>query len=69
MPAAFLVADFNREWPDVKRTRETLVLAQELGRRRANLNARFSFGSSRHGETCLCITGTMIQEDNVHGTP
>jgi hypothetical protein len=26
-----LVADFNRDWPDVTRTRETLVLAQELG--------------------------------------
>lgn len=26
-----LVADFNRDWPDVKRTRETLVLAQEFG--------------------------------------
>ncbi len=26
-----LVADFNRDWPDVKRTRETLVLAQEWG--------------------------------------
>ena len=25
-----LVADFNRDWPDVKRTRETLVLAQEV---------------------------------------
>ncbi|MGY4469057.1 hypothetical protein ACVWWK_004766 [Bradyrhizobium sp. LB9.1b] len=27
-----LVADFNRDWPDVKRTRETLVLAQEFGK-------------------------------------
>ncbi|MDA9533184.1 MULTISPECIES: hypothetical protein [unclassified Bradyrhizobium] len=27
-----LVADFNRDWPDVKRTRETLVLAQELAK-------------------------------------
>jgi hypothetical protein len=27
-----LVADFNRDWPDVTRTRETLVLAQELGK-------------------------------------
>ncbi|MBR0961604.1 hypothetical protein [Bradyrhizobium japonicum] len=25
-----LVADFNRDWPDVKRTREMLVLAQEF---------------------------------------
>jgi len=25
-----LVADFNRDWPDVKRSRETLVLAQEF---------------------------------------
>ncbi|MBR0974998.1 MULTISPECIES: hypothetical protein [Bradyrhizobium] len=25
-----LVSDFNRDWPDVKRSRETLVLAQEL---------------------------------------
>ncbi|HXH42264.1 MAG TPA: hypothetical protein VNK51_00280 [Bradyrhizobium sp.] len=25
-----LVADFNRDWPDVTRTRETLVLAQEF---------------------------------------
>jgi hypothetical protein len=24
-----LIADFNRDWPDVTRTRETLVLAQE----------------------------------------
>jgi hypothetical protein len=32
MPAAFfLVADFNRDWPDVTRTREVLVLAEELG--------------------------------------
>lgn len=27
-----LVADFNRDWPDVKRTRETLVLAQAFAR-------------------------------------
>ena len=26
-----LIADFNRDWPDVTRTRETLVLAQEIG--------------------------------------
>jgi hypothetical protein len=26
-----LVADFNRDWPDVTRTREVLVLAEELG--------------------------------------
>jgi hypothetical protein len=26
-----LVADFNRDWPDIKRTRETFVLAQEFG--------------------------------------
>jgi hypothetical protein len=26
-----LVADFNRDWPDVTRTRETLVLAEEFG--------------------------------------
>jgi hypothetical protein len=25
-----LVADFNRDWPDVKRTRETFVLAEEF---------------------------------------
>jgi hypothetical protein len=25
-----LIADFNRDWPDVTRTRETLVLAQEF---------------------------------------
>jgi hypothetical protein len=25
-----LVADFNRDWPEIKRTRETLVLAQEF---------------------------------------
>ncbi|MGY8637339.1 hypothetical protein RAD15_33215 [Bradyrhizobium sp. 14AA] len=25
-----LVADFNRDWPDVKRARETLVIAQEF---------------------------------------
>ncbi|AWL95486.1 MULTISPECIES: hypothetical protein [Bradyrhizobium] len=25
-----LVADFKRDWPDVKRSRETLVLAQEF---------------------------------------
>jgi hypothetical protein len=25
-----LVTDFNRDWPDVKRSRETLVLAQEF---------------------------------------
>ncbi|WP_161495413.1 hypothetical protein [Bradyrhizobium sacchari] len=25
-----LVADFNRDWPDVKRSRETLALAQEF---------------------------------------
>ena len=24
------VADFNRDWPDVTRTREVLVLAEEL---------------------------------------
>jgi hypothetical protein len=27
-----LIADFNRDWPDVTRTRETLVLAEELGK-------------------------------------
>jgi hypothetical protein len=27
-----LVADFNRDWPEVTRTRETLVLAQEFGK-------------------------------------
>jgi hypothetical protein len=26
-----LVADFDRDWPDVKRTRETFVLAEEVG--------------------------------------
>jgi hypothetical protein len=26
-----LVADFNRDWPDVSRTRETFVLAEEFG--------------------------------------
>jgi hypothetical protein len=26
-----LVADFNRDWPDVTRTRETFVLAEEFG--------------------------------------
>jgi hypothetical protein len=26
-----LVADFNRDWPDVTRTRELLVLAEEVG--------------------------------------
>ena len=26
-----LIADFNRDWPDVSRTRETLVLAEEFG--------------------------------------
>jgi hypothetical protein len=25
-----LVADFNRDWPDVSRTRETFVLAEEF---------------------------------------
>jgi hypothetical protein len=25
-----LIADFNRDWPDVTRTRETLVLAEEF---------------------------------------
>ena len=25
------VADFNRDWPDVTRTRESFVLAQEFG--------------------------------------
>jgi hypothetical protein len=28
-----LVADFNRDWPDVTRTREVLVLAEEFGAR------------------------------------
>ena len=26
-----LVADFNRDWPDVTRTRDTFVLVQEFG--------------------------------------
>jgi hypothetical protein len=26
-----LVADFNRDWPDVSRTREMLVMAEEFG--------------------------------------
>lgn len=26
-----LVADFNRDWPDVSRAREALVLAEEFG--------------------------------------
>ena len=25
-----LIADFNRDWPDVTRTRDVLVLAEEL---------------------------------------
>jgi hypothetical protein len=25
-----LIADFNRDWPDVRRTRETFVLAEEF---------------------------------------
>jgi hypothetical protein len=25
-----LVADFNRDWPDISRTRELLVLAEEF---------------------------------------
>jgi hypothetical protein len=28
-----LIADFNRDWPDVTRTRETFVLAEEFGAR------------------------------------
>lgn len=27
-----LVADFNHDWPDVTRTRETFVLAEEFGK-------------------------------------
>ena len=27
-----LIADFNRDWPDVTRTREILVLAEEWGK-------------------------------------
>src|SRR5690349_4235297 len=27
-----LIADFNRDWPDVTRTREMLVLAEEWGK-------------------------------------
>ena len=27
-----LVADFNRDWPDVKRSRETLALVQEFAK-------------------------------------
>jgi hypothetical protein len=26
-----LTADFNRDWPDIRRTRDTFVLAQEFG--------------------------------------
>jgi hypothetical protein len=26
-----LIADFNRDWPDVTRTRDTFVLAEEFG--------------------------------------
>jgi len=26
-----LVADFNRDWPEVSRSRETVVLAEEFG--------------------------------------
>jgi hypothetical protein len=26
-----LVADFNRDWPDIARTRDTLMMAQEFG--------------------------------------
>jgi hypothetical protein len=26
-----LVADFNRDWPDVSRSRETMVLAEAFG--------------------------------------
>ena len=26
-----LIADFNRDWPEVTRTRELLVLAEEFG--------------------------------------
>ena len=27
-----LIADFNRDWPEVTRTRETMVLAEEFGK-------------------------------------
>ena len=27
-----LIADFNRDWPEVTRTRELLVLAEEFGK-------------------------------------
>jgi hypothetical protein len=27
-----LIADFNRDWPEVTRTRETLVLAEEFAK-------------------------------------
>jgi hypothetical protein len=27
-----LIADFNRDWPDVTRTRETLLLAEEFAK-------------------------------------
>ena len=26
-----LIADFNRDWPDITRTREVFVLAEEFG--------------------------------------
>jgi hypothetical protein len=34
-----LVADFDRDWPDVKRSREILVLAEEWGAPYASLSA------------------------------
>ena len=30
-PQDELIADFNRDWPDITRTREVLVLAEEFG--------------------------------------
>ena len=38
-----LVADFNRDWPDVTRTRETFVLAQEFA-------AQWLLRHNPHGE-------------------
>jgi hypothetical protein len=54
-----LVADFNRDWPDVSRSRETMVLAEAFGSRgiarlaskgrpiMLNLKAQFSAHSGR----------------------
>jgi hypothetical protein len=53
-----LVDDFNRDWPDIKRTRETFVLAQEFSLRPLHQEGgqrKQNSGESRRENAKACL--------------